>query len=174
MGDFYDQDARFIPDFACKDIHFYPNDNSYRMFFLSIILFRFLSAFLTQSLYDIFRLDNSKGVWNRYLRNHDVIKADGLVAFDARKVNMSPMMEFMPAFFQFASAQAIFLFARAIINMVKDVFFCEQGQCTIDRRFIHIRYLRQNVRKRKGSLHGFMQGLEHKQAIRCHTNACLF
>ena len=99
---------------------------------------KFLSAFLTQSLYDIFRLDNSKGVWNRYLRNHDVIKADGLVAFDARKVNMSPMMVFMPAFFQFASAQAIFLFARAIINMVKDVFFCEQCQCTIDRRFIHI------------------------------------
>ena len=87
---------------------------------------------------------------------------------------MSLMMEFMPTFFQFASAQTIFLSARAIINMVKDVVFCKQGQCTIDRRFIHIRYLRQNIRKRKCSLHGFMQGLEHKQAIRCQTNACLF
>ena len=32
--------------------------------------------------------------------NHDVIKAESLVTFDERKVNMSPMMEFMHAFFQ--------------------------------------------------------------------------
>ena len=62
--------------------------------------------------------------------NHDVVKADGLVAFDACEVNMSPMMEFMPAFFQFASAQAIFLFARAIINMVKDVVFYKKLSCS--------------------------------------------
>ena len=30
MGDFYNQVTHFIPDFACKDTHFYPNDNSYR------------------------------------------------------------------------------------------------------------------------------------------------
>ena len=40
--------------------------------------------------------------------NHDVVKAEGLVAFDARQVNVSQMMEFMLAFFQFASAQAIY------------------------------------------------------------------
>ena len=72
--------------------------------------------------------------------NHNVVKADGLVAFDARQVNVSLMMKFIPAFFQVASAQTIFLFARAIINMVKDVVFCKQGQCTIDRRFGLSRY----------------------------------
>ena len=100
----------------------------------------FIPTFLTQSLYDIFWLDNSKGIWDRYLWNHDVVKAEGLVAFDARQVNVSQMMEFMFAFFQLASAQAIFLFAGAIINMVKDVVFCKQGQCTIDRRFGLSRY----------------------------------
>ena len=34
MGDFYDQDAHFIPDFACKVTHFHLNDKSYCMFFL--------------------------------------------------------------------------------------------------------------------------------------------
>ena len=53
--------------------------------------------------------------------NLDVVKADGLVAFDAGQVNVSLMMEFRTAFFQFASAQTIFLFARAIVNMAKDV-----------------------------------------------------
>ena len=38
MGDFYNQVTHFIPDFACKVTHFYPNNKSYRMFFLSIIL----------------------------------------------------------------------------------------------------------------------------------------
>ena len=58
------------------------------------------------------------------MRNHDIVKADGIVAIDARKVNMSPMMEFMPPFFQFAPTQAIFLFAGAIIDMMKDMVFC--------------------------------------------------
>ena len=38
MGDFYNQVTHFIPDFACKVTHFYPNNKSYRMFFLSIIV----------------------------------------------------------------------------------------------------------------------------------------
>ena len=133
----------------------------------------FISAFLTQSLYDIFWLDNSKVSGNRNLRNHDVVQADGLVAFDARQVNVSQMMEFMFAFFLSASAQAILLFAGAIINMVKDVVFCKQGQCTIDGRCVHIRYFLQNVRKRESTVHGFMQGLDDKQTIRCQANPCL-
>ena len=55
--------------------------------------------------------------------NFDVVKADGLVAFDAGQVNVSLMMGFRTAFFQFASAQTIFLFARAIVNMVKYMVF---------------------------------------------------
>ena len=38
MGDFYNQVTHFIPDFACKVTHFYPNNKSYRMYFLSIIV----------------------------------------------------------------------------------------------------------------------------------------
>ncbi len=36
MGDFYNQVTHFIPDYACKDTHFYPNNKNYRMIFLLI------------------------------------------------------------------------------------------------------------------------------------------
>ena len=36
MGDFYNQVTHFIPDFACKVTHFYPNNKNYRMIFLLI------------------------------------------------------------------------------------------------------------------------------------------